>query len=139
MIAPACSTQVTNTETIMTINPNDIAERYIALWNERDAGARREILAEEWAADATYVDPLMAGRGAAEIDALIAGAQARFSTFSFRLTGKPDGFGENVRFSWSFGPGDFAGAPIEGTDIVVVRDGKIASVTGFVDVMPMAA
>ena len=116
-----------------------IAERYIALWNETDPAVRKQLLAQDWADDATYVDPMMAGRGATEIDGLIDGVRQRFPNFSFRLIGKPDGHGEHVRFSWSLGPGDFADAPIEGTDIAVVRDGRIEAVTGFLDKVPAMA
>jgi len=116
--------------------PSQIADRYIALWNETDAAVRRQLLKQDWADGATYVDPMMAGNGAAEIDALIAGVQQRFPDFSFKLIGKPDGHGDNVRFSWSLGPGDFVDAPIEGTDFAVVRDGRIAAVTGFLDKVP---
>ena len=117
-------------------NPRNIAERYIALWNEADADIRRDLLAQHWTEDATYVDPLMAGTGTAEIDGLVAGVKARFPSFAFKLIGNPDGHGDHVRFSWTLGPGDFADAPIEGTDIVRLRDGRIYSVTGFLDRMP---
>ena len=116
-----------------------IAERYIALWNEADPSVRKQLLAQDWADDATYVDPLMAGRGTAEIDGLIDGVRQRFPNFSFRLIGKPDGHGEHVRFSWCLGPGDFVDAPIEGTDIALVRDGRIEAVTGFLAQVPAMA
>ena len=117
-------------------DPRQIAERYIALWNEADTGTRRELFVQDWAADATYVDPLMAGSGTAEIDGLVAGVKARFPSFAFRLIGNPDGHGDHIRFSWTLGPGDFVDAPIEGTDIVLLREGRIQSVTGFLDRMP---
>jgi len=117
-------------------DPRQVAERYIALWNETDTAVRRQLLAQDWASDARYADPLMAGNGRDEIDGLIAGVQQRFPHFSFALIGKPDGHGDNVRFSWALGPGDFVDAPIEGTDIAVLRDGQIAAITGFLDKMP---
>ena len=117
-------------------DPRQVAERYIALWNEADPEARREIFAEGWTSDATYVDPLMAGTGVAEIGGLVEGVKARFPNFSFKLTGKPDGHGDHIRFSWALGPGDFVDAPIEGTDIVRLEGGRIQSVTGFLDRVP---
>jgi len=116
-----------------------VADRYIALWNESDPAARQKLLAENWTADATYVDPLMAGSGTAEIDGLIAGVQQRFPNFRFNLIGTPDGYGDKVRFSWSLGPGDYVDAPIEGTDFAIVRDGRIHAVTGFLDKVPPMA
>ena len=117
-------------------NPAELAERYIALWNETNAEVRKSLLAKQWTEDATYVDPMMAGSGADEIDGLIGGVQTRFPSFSFKLIGKPDGYGEHVRFSWALGPGDYVDAPIEGTDFVVVKDGRIQSVSGFLDRVP---
>ena len=113
----------------------EIANRYIALWNEKDGAVRQSLLAKHWAADATYVDPMMAGSGAGEIDALIGGVQARFPAFSFRLIRKPDGYGDQIRFSWGLGPED-DDSPIEGTDFVVIKDGRIQSVSGFLDRVP---
>ena len=115
-----------------------IAERYIALWNERDATRRGEMLRAGWSGDARYADPLASVRGTAEISALIGGVQQRFPEFSFALIGKVDGFGDNVRFSWGLGPNG-ADAPIKGTDFASLRDGKIESVTGFLDQVPQAA
>ena len=122
-------------------DPKAVAERYIALWNETDPTVRKQLLAQDWTDSASYVDPMARVRGVDEIDALIAGVQQRFPNFSFRLTGKPDGHGENVRFSWSLGPGDYVDAPIEGTDFAQLEeDGRIVAVTGFLDrVPPMAA
>lgn len=115
-----------------------IADAYIELWNTRDAARRRDLLAKGWTSDARYIDPLMQGEGYDGIDALIAGVQAKFPEFSFVLIGKPDGHGDHVRFSWGLGPKG-ADAPIKGTDIVDIRGGKIARVTGFLDQVPQAA
>ena len=115
-----------------------IARRYIELWNERAPSRRREMLAQDWTSDARYVDPLMSGDGPDGVDALIAGVQQRFPDFSFRLIGEPNGFGDHVRFSWGLGP-DGADSPIKGTDFAVLKDGRIQSITGFLDQVPQGA
>jgi hypothetical protein len=117
---------------------NSIASRYIDLWNERTPSRRREILSEHWASDAKYIDPLMSGDGHDGVDALIAGVQQRFPDFRFRLLGQPSGFGDHVRFSWGLGP-EGVDSPIKGTDFAVVRDGRIRSITGFLDQVPQGA
>lgn len=119
-------------------DPASLADRYIALWNEPDAATRARLLARDWADDATYVDPLASANGKAEIGRLIEGVQARFPGFRFRVIGKPDGHGDYVRFSWTLGPGS-ADAPIEGTDFAILQDGRIASITGFLDRVPSPA
>jgi len=115
-----------------------IATRYIDLWNERTPARRREILSQNWARDARYVDPLMSGDGHDGVDALIAGVQQRFPDFRFRLIGEPNGYGDHVRFSWGLGP-DGVDSPIKGTDFAVLSDGRIRSITGFLDQVPAGA
>jgi hypothetical protein len=115
-----------------------IARRYIELWNERAPSRRREMLGQDWTSDARYVDPLMSGDGPDGVDALIAGVQQRFPDFSFRLIGEPNGFGDHVCFSWGLGP-DGADSPIKGTDFAVLKDGRIQSITGFLDQVPQGA
>ena len=115
-----------------------IATGYIELWNERAAERRREMLKQNWTDDATYVDPLMSGDGRDGVDALIVGVQQRFPEFKFRLLGEANGFGDRLRFCWGLGP-DGADSPIKGTDFATLSDGKIRSITGFLDQVPQGA
>jgi hypothetical protein len=117
---------------------NTIANSYIELWNERTQSRRREMLATNWTADAKYVDPLMSGDGHDGVDALISGVQQRFPDFKFKLLGNANGFGDHVRFSWGLGP-DGVDSPIKGTDFAVLKDGRIRSITGFLDQVPQEA
>ena len=117
---------------------NTIARRYIDLWNERTPSRRRESLAANWTTDAKYVDPLMSGDGLDGVDALIEGVQQRFPDFRFKLIGQPNGYGDHVRFSWGLGP-DGVDSPIKGTDFAVLKDGRIRSITGFLDQVPPGA
>ena len=115
-----------------------IARSYIDLWNERTPSRRREMLSINWTADAHYTDPLMSGEGYDGVDALIAGVQQRFPDFRFKLIGEPNGFGDHLRFSWGLGP-DGVDSPIKGTDFAVLKDGRIKSITGFLDQLPQSA
>ena len=117
---------------------NAIARCHIDLWNERTPSRRREILATNWTSDARYVDPLMSGDGLEGVDALISGVQQRFPDFKFKLIGEPNGYGDHVRFSWGLGP-DVADSPIKGTDFAVLSQGRIRSITGFLDQVPQGA
>ena len=115
-----------------------IAERYIELWNERNAARRRELFAANWTANASYVDPIMSGDGPSGIDALIDGVHKKFPEFRFKLLGKADGYGNHARFSWGLGP-EGVDSPIKGTDFAVIDQGKIRSITGFLDQVPASA
>ena len=117
------------------LDAQTIAENYIAFWNAAEPARRRDLYATNWRPDATYADPIMRGAGAEEIGALVAGAQQRFPGFVFRLVAAADGHGEFVRFRWTLGPAG-AEAPIEGSDVVRVRDGRIVEVIGFLDKLP---
>ena len=115
-----------------------IAHRYIALWNETDAVRRQQMLEAGWTVDACYVDPVMQARGHEEINGLVGAVHQRFPGFSFALAGKADAHGDRLRFSWTLGPGDAADL-IQGTDFAQVEAGKLRSVTGFLDKIPVGA
>jgi hypothetical protein len=113
-----------------------IATRYIALWNETNADHRQALLADLWTEDGTYIDPLMQGSGHTQIGAFSAVHQ-RFPGFRFALVGQPDGYGDNVRFSWQLGP-EGADGPIKGTDFATLDNGRLKEVVGFLDQVPAA-
>jgi hypothetical protein len=115
-----------------------IAEQYIAVWNETDDQRRLALIESHWTADARYVDPIMQGSGRAQISALVGGVHQRYPAFRFKLKGEADAHGDHLRFSWTLGP---SGAEdlIEGTDFVQLDAGKLQSVTGFLDKVPLGA
>lgn len=120
----------------LATDPAHVAERYLAAWNETDATARRALIEAGWTAAATYVDPLMAAEGHEAIDGLIAAVHQRFPGHRFSLLGAADGHGDRVRFSWALSA-DGAEPIVGGTDFAVVEpDGRLASVTGFLDKVP---
>lgn len=115
-----------------------LAARYIDAWNESDADARERIVAEVWAEDARYVDPLVEATGRAQVAATIGAVQARFPGFEFRLSGPVDGHHDQARFGWELGPAGEP-APIAGFDVVTTDgDGRMTSVLGFLDRVPAA-
>lgn len=117
------------------LDPQTVADRYLATWNETDATRRRALLAQSWTETAAYADPLMRGRGADEVGALIEAVQMRFPGFRFAISGLADGHGDHVRFAWDLGP-EGAEPVIKGTDFVRVDGDRIAEVIGFLDQVP---
>ena len=121
-------------------NAAEIATRYIALWNETDADRRRDLITRAWTENARYIDPMMQGEGHDGIDAMIANVQRQFPGHRFALAGKPDGHADRIRFSWKLaaaGAAEGAPAVAQGTDFgIVAADGRLASVTGFLDQAP---
>jgi hypothetical protein len=50
---------------------NDAIARYLDCWNETDPGARRKLIDDAWAADASYIDPLAEAHGRDAIDGVV--------------------------------------------------------------------
>ena len=116
----------------------DLIDRYIAVWNETDGARRRALIARTFTENASYLDPLMAGDGCAAIDGMIAAVQQRFPGYRFRRRGEVDSHHDRIRFAWELAP---EGGPVfaDGTDFGIVSDGRLRSVTGFLDHQPGAA
>ena len=111
-----------------------VVERYIAMWNETDPERRRSIIAETWADDATYLDPLMSGAGPDGIDAMVAGVQERFPGHRFELSAGPDAHHDRVRFAWQLHGADGGAAVATGVDFATLADdGRLRAVTGFLE------
>lgn len=115
---------------------NEIVDTYIAAWNETAPERRRALVERVFAVDAAYLDPLMASQGHDGIDAMLGAVQGRFAGLSFRRAGVADAHNGRMRFRWELAAG--AGAAIAaGTDFAELdEDGRMARVTGFIDLMP---
>jgi hypothetical protein len=113
-----------------------LAERYLALWNETDPAVRSELVSSVCSADVRYTDPLADVTGPAELEATIAAVQSQFPGFVFTLTGTVDAHHQQARFTWDLGPAG-APAPIAGFDVVTFDEsGRISQVLGFLDRVP---
>jgi hypothetical protein len=118
-------------------NPNELVVSYLAAWNERDPRRRRDLVAKTWTDDGSYVDAHRRGVGHAEIDAMIGAAQAAFPGYVLRLVSGVEAHPGGMRFSWAAGGAADAPLYLGGTDFAVQGgDGRLASVTGFVDAAP---
>lgn len=116
----------------------DLVERYIAAWNEADAGRRRGMIAETFTEAASYVDPLAASEGHAGIDAMIEAVRQQFPGHRFRRTGAVDRHHDRVRFCWELAA-DGNAVVAKGADFATVSGGRFAAVTGFIDRAPGSA
>jgi hypothetical protein len=116
-----------------------VADRYIAVWNEPDVDARRHAVAELWAEDGTYTDPLVSVEGHQAIEEVIAGAREQFPGHVFRLIGGVDAHHHIARFGWELVPEGGGESVVIGFDVAVVADdGRLRSVYGFLDKVPAA-
>jgi hypothetical protein len=128
----------TATKTTPATEVEQLIDQYIAAWNETDPATRRALIARTWTEDGRYLDPLMSGEGHDGIDAMVGAVQTQFPGYRFRRTGELDTHHERVRFSWELGPE--AGPPLAGgVDFGVVSDGRLHTITGFLDFAPGAS
>jgi len=119
-------------------NPKDVIDRYFAMWNETDAGRRRDLIARTWTENARYLDPMLEGQGPQGIDAMVATVHQRFPGYRFRRTSEIDLHHDRLRFSWELAPAD---GPVlaDGVDFgVIAADGRLEAITGFIDHAPAA-
>jgi hypothetical protein len=115
---------------------NETITRYLQCWNETDDRARRALVEELFAANASYVDPMVELEGRDAIDAAIAAVQAQFPGMVFTQLGEVDAHHRQARFGWGLGP--VGSAPlVEGFDVAVLDEhGRVATVLGFLDKVP---
>lgn len=115
-------------------NLNDLADRYIAMWNETDAARRRDLIAAVWTDDGSYVDPMLQGEGHAGIDAMVKSVQERFPGHRFARTSNVDSHHDRIRFDWELGPAGGAFL-VKGVDFGMIDGNRLKSITGFFNQM----
>jgi hypothetical protein len=115
---------------------NDLIERYLACWNETEPAARRKLIDDLWAEDASYIDPMAEAHGRDAIDATIAAVQGQFPGLVFTPVGSVDAHHRQARFTWGLGPEGVEPIVI-GFDVAVTDgDGRLTTVLGFLDKVP---
>jgi hypothetical protein len=118
---------------------HQLIERYIAGWNETDSMRRRELVEQVYAEHAVYTDPMVQSKGWDAIDATIAAVQKVFPGHVFQLEGPVDAHHETARFTWHLASPGASQPVVIGFDVAALEDGRIRSVYGFLDKVPMAA
>jgi hypothetical protein len=116
-----------------------VRERYLECWNETDPTVRARLVADAWSARASYVDPLVEATGHEAITATIGAVQQQFPGHVFTPVGEVDEHHGVARFQWGLGP--VGAAPlVVGFDVVTTdEDGRISTVVGFLDQVPVPA
>ncbi|WP_457030188.1 nuclear transport factor 2 family protein [Kitasatospora sp. P5_F3] len=116
---------------------NDVVTRYLAIWNEADAGKRAAAIADLFAEGATYTDPLADVEGHEGVAAVISGAREQFQGFVFNQYGDIDAHHNIARFQWELVPAAGGENIVIGFDVAALDGaGKIKSIHGFLDKVP---
>ena len=117
-----------------TIGYNELAERYIASWNETDAEARQKLVRELWAEDGTYNNRFFAVTGIQALDFVTANAVAEYGSKGFVFRSQNDAYGHHggVHFHWVMVATATGEVDTWGEDFLVLNpEGKIVSAHQF--------
>jgi hypothetical protein len=81
---------------------NSLVDRYMEMWNETDATARRKLVDEVWAEDGAYFNRLFVARGRDIIEAAVATAHDEYYAKGFSFKSQNDAYGHHggVKFGW---------------------------------------
>jgi len=109
-----------------------LVAEYFAMWNETDPGRRRAVIAETWADNAGYTDPLFTAEGHAALDAMVAAVHEQYPGYRFSLIGTADTHHDRARWDWKLaGPNDSPPVAVGIDFAVIAPDGRLREVTGF--------
>ena len=115
--------------TLLTRNLYDV-------FGENDAARRRAAINEIFTEDCVFYEPSgRVYRGREEIDRVAGTLRAMHPDFRYQPIGEPEELGNAGRVKWVEGrPGE---APaVAGTDFIIARDGRIATIYLFFDKLP---
>jgi hypothetical protein len=139
---------------ITTIDPRELVGRYVAVWIEPDAEARRTAIRELWAEDGAHVlqPPLeiqkvaagigftsaaLEARGHDELEVRVTRAYQDFvapGEFTFRPRDNVDRLRNVVKFNWEMVPIAGGEAAATGLEILVLgEDGRIMTDYQFIE------
>ncbi|HEY7622045.1 MAG TPA: hypothetical protein VH834_19900 [Solirubrobacteraceae bacterium] len=131
---------------ISTRSAAKLAETYLALWNEPDAGRRRRMIAELWAENARHIlqppqeireiaahpgialTAILQAQGYAEIEARAAGVYEHWvgsEGLSFRGRDDADRLGDVVKLHWEAVAKDGTVSAVGLSFLVLAADGRI--------------
>ncbi len=135
-------------------DPNELADRYVALWNEPDRDRRSQLIVEVWTEDGVHIlqppheireiaerpgiglTARLEARGHAALEARAASAYEEFiapGTFSFRRRDNAERVADVVKFNWEMvsTEGEVAGVGLE--FLVLGPDGRIRRDYQFIE------
>jgi hypothetical protein len=83
-------------------NFNEMADRYVAMWNEKNPQIRRKLIDEFWAEDGAYHNRLFIAGGRDLIDNVISTAHDEYFAKGFSFKSQNDAYGHHngIKFGW---------------------------------------
>jgi hypothetical protein len=122
------------------INAQNLADRYVAVWNETDLQLRREMIAELWNADGVHFVRTLEARGYDALEARIVGSHnknVRDGGYSFQASPNAEQLRDIVKFNWTMAPARGGPTAAIGLDVLVLDDnGRIREDYQFIEPTP---
>jgi hypothetical protein len=108
-----------------------VVDAYVASWNEADAATRSALVAQAWAPEARYVDPLLDLTGHDDLGTLKPLLDEHYPGHRINRTSDVDAHHNVVRFGWSMTGPDGA-VVATGIDVgILADDGRLQGIAGF--------
>ncbi|WP_062365792.1 hypothetical protein [Variovorax paradoxus] len=123
-------------------NTAELADRYVALWNLRDAGARRDAIASLWVPQGEHYVRTLQAKGYEALEQRVASSHeknVRDNGFRFIATGDAQLLRDTLMFHWQMVPA--AGGPVAALGLeflLLAEDGRIAIDYQFILPTPAA-
>jgi hypothetical protein len=135
------------------MSPDELFEKYVALWNEQDADRRRERVTELWAPDARQLlkppaevaevasglgmTATLEARGHDQLENRVTRAYDEFVAsggYEFRRRGEAERLDHVVKFRWEMVPAGGGAAAGVGLEILILdSDGRIGTAYQFIE------
>lgn len=126
---------ITKEDTV--ININAFVERYISIWNEPDADARRQAVRSLWQEEASHLARTIEAVGHSSIETRVANAYQKWVKEKgnvFRLRDGVDGHHDTIKLRWEMLPAQGGGVISIGFDFLVLgKDGRIRAGYQFIE------
>ncbi len=114
----------------------ELADRYVAVWNETDAAARRAAIASLWVPEGEHHVRTLQAKGYEALHQRVTGSHeknVRDNGFRFIATGDAQPLHDAVMFHWQMVPA--AGGPVAALGLeflMLAEDGRIATDYQFI-------
>lgn len=122
-------------ETLSKTQLNELAKQHFQIWNEHNPAARLKQMPGVYTADIAFFDDKQVAVGYEEMNSFIEHLLAANKGNKFTLASISANH-NIVRLYWNFGP---AAKPalISGMDLIIIEDGKVRSLSAFLDHVPV--
>jgi hypothetical protein len=115
----------------------ELADRYVAVWNETDAAVRRKSIAELWTPKGQHYARTLEAQGYDELEKRVAGSHEKnvqAGGYRFRAKRNAQALRDVVTFGWEMLPASGGDVAASGSIVLVLDDqGRISTDYQFIE------